>query len=152
MTITFCGHASFVARKEYEERMMSILEELIGDGAAELYLGGYGGFDDFAYACAHKYKKINPKVELIYVTPYITEQFQKTHLEEKAEKYDKIIYPAIENIPLRFAIVYRNRYMVDVSEHLICYIKHEWGGAYKAYSYARRKGKSIINLCTDGGY
>jgi hypothetical protein len=36
--------------------------------------------------------------------------------------------------------------MIDSADIVIAYIDHAWGGAYKTYSYAKRKKKRIINL------
>ncbi len=60
--------------------------------------------------------------------------------------YDDIIYPPIENAPLRFAIVKRNEYMVDIADLLICFVERKYGGAYRTLLYAGRKKKRIINL------
>ena len=54
MTVSFCGHADFRGTAEQEGRVLTFLENTIGDEAGELYLGGYGGFDGFAYACCKK--------------------------------------------------------------------------------------------------
>ena len=54
MILTFCGHAQFIKTEEYENRILSLLEEIIGFDPAEIYLGGYGGFDNFAYECCRK--------------------------------------------------------------------------------------------------
>ena len=61
-------------------------------------------------------------------------------------RYDAILYPEIEDKPLRFAITYRNKYMVERADYVIAYIDHDWGGAYTAYKHAIRKNKSIFNL------
>lgn len=83
---------------------------------------------------------------MIFVTPYNTISYQKNHLSIIKDNYDVIIYPEIEDKPKRFAITYRNRYMVDKCDCLIAYIDHQWGGAYNTYQYAVRKKKKIINL------
>ena len=57
MIVTFCGHSKFSASMEYERKILSFLEEWVGDNVAEMYLGGYGEFDGFAYTCCKKYKK-----------------------------------------------------------------------------------------------
>ena len=93
-----------------------------------------------------KYKKTHPNVSLIFVTPYIREEYQKAHLGFHNERYDGMVYPPIENIPLKFAILYRNKYMVEESDFVIAYITHNYGGAYKMYSYAKSKGKNVINI------
>ena len=60
MIVTFCGHAQFSKSKEYEQQILAFLEEKIGDRPADMYLGGYGDFDDFAHDCCKKFKKLHP--------------------------------------------------------------------------------------------
>ena len=60
--------------------------------------------------------------------------------------YDTVIYPPLETIPPRVAIVKRNEWMIQKADFIIAYVKHTYGGAYKALQYARKKKKSIINL------
>lgn len=60
--------------------------------------------------------------------------------------YDSIVYPQIEDKPLRFAISYRNRWMVKGADLVVAYVNHKWGGAYKTYAYAIKLGKMIFNL------
>ena len=146
MIITFCGHADFVSTKEYERRFLAVLEDKIGHGSADLYLGGYGAFDRFAYTCCKKYQKGNPKVSLIFVTPYITAAYQKKHLEAQENQYDAILYPPIEDKPPKFALVYRNRYMAEKADLMIAYVNRTWGGAYQMYRCAKQKGTPIFNL------
>lgn len=111
-----------------------------------MYLGGYGDFDDFAYDCCKKYKKSHPNVTLVYVTPYITVEYQKKHLNCEKKRYDLILYPEIESIPKRYAITYRNKYMAEKADYIVAYVSHAWGGAYTMFKYAKRKGKEIFNL------
>ena len=70
MVITFCGHVDFCYSKEYEQKVLHFFEEKIGQNRAEFYLGGYGGFDKFAYNCCKKYKETHPNVILVFITPY----------------------------------------------------------------------------------
>ena len=146
MIITFCGHASYVQKQGDEEAMLALLEEVIGDDPAELYLGGYGAFDAFAHRCGSKYRDTHPNVKLIFVTPYITESYQKSHLEPVKPLYDAIVYPPIENVPFRFAISHRNKWMVEQADILIAYITHEFGGAYTTCKYAKSKKKRILDF------
>ena len=146
MIITFLGHSSFRGSKEYEQRIIDFLEEKIDDQPAEIYLGGYGGFDDFAYECCKIFKEKHPSVSLIFVTPYLTVEYQKNHLNYQKTRYDAILYPDIEDKPPRFAIIYRNRFMVERADYIISYVNHDWGGAYTAYKYAKKIGKRILNL------
>ena len=146
MIISFCGHANFSKTSEYEKRLLNFFEENIGDLATDFYLGGYGEFDDFAYECCKKYKTTHLRVSLIFVTPYITVDYQKRHLKLQKERYDEIIYPGIEDKPLKLAICYRNKWMIEKADYFVCGISHEWGGAYKTYQHAKRKRKMIFNI------
>ncbi|MBO5101734.1 MAG: hypothetical protein J6C39_04305, partial [Clostridia bacterium] len=146
MIITFFGHSGFIGTKEYEEKLLSFLEKNIGENTVQMYLGGYGGFDEFAYSCCKKYKENHPKASLIFVTPYITLEYQKNHLDRLKSLYDIILYPEIEDKPKRFAIYYRNKFMVESADFVITYVVHSYGGAYTAYKIAKRRGKNIFNL------
>lgn len=146
MIISFFGHSSFTKSYSDEEKILNLLEEKVGDNPADIYLGGYGDFDEFAYQCAKKYKSRHPNVSLIFITPYITEKYQLQKLSVLKQKYDDIIYPGLEGTPLKFAISRRNMWMVDQSDYIVCGIYHSWGGAYKAYCYAKRKKRYVYNI------
>ena len=146
MIITFCGHSTFHNTDEYEQKILSILEEKVADNYADMYLGGYGNFDSFAYLCCKKYQRTHPNVSLVFVTPYLTLEYQKRHLKSLNETYDCIVYPEIEGKPLKFAISYRNRWMIEKSTFVIAYVSEKRGGAYATYRYAKRLGKDIYNL------
>ena len=146
MIISFCGHSNFQKSKEYEKKILIILQNTVGDNHVDFYLGGYGAFDDFAYECCKKYRETHPLVTLIFVTPYITPEYQKNHLQNEKNRYDNILYPNIESKPPRFAITYRNKWMVEQSDYVICAIDHHWGGAFKTYQYALQKKKIIFNI------
>ena len=146
MIVTFCGHARFSKSEEYEQQILDFLEEKVGNKSADMYLGGYGNFDSFAYECCKKYKETHPNISLVLITPYMTIDYQKNHLNCEKTRYDLIIYPEIEDKPKRYAITYRNKYMVEVADYVVAYVSHGWGGAYATYNYAKRKGKNIFNL------
>lgn len=146
MIVTFCGHADFHKTPEIEARMLAVLQEQVGDSPVEFYLGGYGGFDSFAYEIALSYKKTHPQASPVFVTPYMSEQYQRSHLTEAVARYDAILYPELESVPPRFAISHRNRYMVEKADLVISYLCRSRGGAYQTYRHATSKGKTVINL------
>ena len=143
MIVTFCGHSGYTGSAEDEQKILSFLSEKIGDSPAELYLGGYGSFDMFALKCGSKYRQTHPNTKLIFVTPYIG---RKNRLEYEKDRYDDIIYPELEKIPPKFAILYRNKWMVEKSDYVIAYITHSFGGAYQTYKHAQRKNKPLFNI------
>ena len=62
MIVTFCEHAEFQKSEECEQKLLAFLEEMVGDVPAEMYLGGYGEFDRFAYDCCKKYQKTHANI------------------------------------------------------------------------------------------
>ena len=146
MVVTCCGHSQYTETVEDEEKIISILMEIVGDCSADLFLGGYGSFDEFALKCGKKYQKTHPNTRLVFVTPYITLDYQKNHLRYQKDLYDDIVYPELENVPLKFAISLRNRWMIERSDYVIAYITHDWGGAYQSYKYAKKREKNIFNI------
>ena len=146
MIVTFFGHSEFLKTEECAQRMLELLGERVGDHPAEMYLGGYGNYDDFAYECCKRYKKMHPHISLVLVTPYLTDSYQRNHLKLQEKRYDCVLYPGIEDKPKKYAITYRNRYMIEQADFVIAYISHNFGGAYTAYRYAKRKGKTVFNL------
>lgn len=146
MIITFCGHSDYIEKDKDKECVLALLNKIANGEDVEFFLGGYGRFDSFAYSCAKAYKNHAKGSKLIFVTPYITHEYQKSQLEYKETIYDNIIYPPIEKAPLRFAISYRNKYMVEQADCIIAYITRQMGGAYNTYKHAIRKNKKVFNI------
>ena len=145
MVITFCGHSNYKFEIDDEIKLLNILEELSTKERIDFYLGGYGNFDSFAKNCAKKFKENHPDSKLIFITPYLNKWLEerKANLEKE---YDDIIYPALERVPLKFAISKRNEWMVRQSNIVICYVSAHHGGAYKTLLYAHKHKKTYINL------
>lgn len=61
------------------------------------------------------------------------------------KKFDNTIYPEIENVPPKFAIIKRNEWMIDKSDFLIAYVEHNCGGAYRTLGYVKNKKDISIN-------
>ena len=146
MIITFCGHSDYNETKEDERKILDFLTKNVGNAPAELYLGGYGAFDLFAHKCGKIYQKEHSNVKLIFITPYITVSYQKNHLKNLEDMYDDIIYPQLENVPPKFAISYRNKWMIEKSDYVVACIDHSFGGAFTTYKYAKKCNKPILNL------
>ena len=146
MIITFCGHSQYSETDADRQKVLALLEELAGDAPCELFLGGYGGFDAFAKKCGKQYQKKHPNTKLIFVTPYLPIDDQKKHLSTLSNQYDEILYPSLEHVPPKFAILHRNKWMATQADCMIAYIDHTWGGAYNTYRIAKRLGKQILNI------
>lgn len=136
MTVTFCGHAEIAQSDNLRSWLISTIEPLILDGADTFYLGGYGSFDSLAATVLRELKKTYPHIQLVLVLAYLNRNTDTSG-------YDSTLYPELEEVPPRFAISKRNESMVDLSDVVVAYVTHGWGGAAKTLEYAKRKRKVI---------
>ena len=139
MSVTFCGHGDIVYDDKVKQDLIFEITKQIENGETEFLLGGYGNFDILAAKLVKAVKEKYPNIRSILVLPYLDRKYD-------LNLYDDTIYPALENIPKRFAILKRNEYMVDTSSTIIAYVLHSWGGAAKTLNYAVKKNKAIINI------
>ena len=148
MIITFCGHSDFLFSDDVKQQLKNILvSEIRKNPTCKFYLGGYGDFDSFCLRSLRELKKEFQDIELIFITPYIDKNYSR--LKFAKYHYDDIIFPPLESVPRKFAILKRNEWMVEEADLVIAYVKYSWGGAAKTLEYANRKKKQIINLATN---
>lgn len=146
MIITFCGHSQIFNGDEIKQKLSSVLEETVCGQDVEFLIGCYGDFDYIAASCARAYKSMHPNCKVVLVTPYIHTKLQNNRLKSARDYYDEIVYPPLENVPYKFAIIKCNQWMVDKSDLVIASVDCDWGGAFKTLDYACRKKKRFINL------
>ena len=145
MKIGFFGHSDTYLTNDKLTKLTEIIEEIICTNKnTEFFLGGYGNFD---FICAQILKNLKNKYrnfKRIFITPYI----ENTYLSNKFDKelYDDCIYPPLENIPKKYAILKRNCWIIDNCNFLIFYKNNSCGGTAKAYKYAKQKQIKLINI------
>ena len=145
MVITFCGHSNCLFSDEEKEKLKQLLiKEIRKNPTCKFYLGGYGDFDSLCLRTLRELKTDFPDIELLFITPYIDKNYSK--LEFAKYHYDDVIFPPLESVPRKFAILKRNEWMVEEADLVIAYVMYSWGGAAKTLEYAKRKKKTIINL------
>ena len=122
---------------------------LIHQGVLHFLCGGALGFDTIAALavlnCKSKYKR----VKLTLALPCKEQEKYWSVPDKIIYAYiklcaDKIIYTS-ENY-FRGCMHVRNRYLIDSSDYLICYLAKETGGTAYTASYAKKQGLEIMNL------
>ena len=139
MTVTFFGHRD--APKEIEPTLRTTLINLIEqENAREFYVGNNGNFDAMVRRQLEDLSKayeINFTVVLAY-------------LPEDRREHDNLtntIYPeGIESVPKRFAISWRNKWMLKQADTVITYVIHPSSGAWEFEKLAVKQGKRVINI------
>ena len=139
MTVTFFGHKD--TPKEIEPTLRTTLVDLIENhGATEFYVGNNGNFDTM----------VRRQLEELSRTYPINYSVVLAYLPTKKSEYDDYtnsIFPeGIESVPKRFAISYRNKWMVDQADIVVTYVTHSFGGATQFKDMAERHGKTVIEL------
>jgi hypothetical protein len=59
---------------------------------------------------------------------------------------DTMLPEGIESVHPRYAISWRNNWMLQHSEYVVAYVTHSWGGAAQYAKRAKTSKKRVINL------
>ena len=139
MTVIFFGHKD--TPKEIEPTLRTTLIDLIENhNAAVFYVGNNGNFDTM----------VRRQLENLSQTYPITYNIVLAYIPTKKSEYDSftntLLPEGIETVPKRFAISYRNKWMVEQSDVVVTYVTHSFGGAAQFKAMAERQGKTVIKL------
>ena len=146
----FFGHKD--TPEDVKPELYAAIEELITQrSVSTFYVGNQGVFDAYVRAALRQLQKRYPHIRYAVVLAYMPGEVS----EYDADHSDTMLPEGIEEVHPRYAIDWRNRWMLRQSQYVICYIHHHWGGAAKYVQTAQRQGKTVINLCAhnvlDGG-
>ena len=149
-TVSLFGHRIIEDYITVESKLYELLRIIIQSENIdiEFLVGRNGDFDLMAASVIRKLKKEtgNENVFLTLVLPYETAEL-RDNVEAFESYYDSIeICEASADCNFKYAIVARNRDMIDRSDMVVVYVKNESGGAYQALKYAEKNQKRIINL------
>lgn len=139
MICTFLGHRDTpVSLKPVVKQ--SIVNLIENEKVETFYVGNHGAFDSMVASVLDEVCQ-----QYDYVTYHVILAYLPTE-KEKAPLAPTIFPEGIETVPKRFAITFRNKWMIKSSDYVIAYVTHSWGGAAQHLEYARRQNKIIINL------
>ena len=134
---TFFGHRD--CNDDIESEVYACVENLIRNNVAVFYVGTQGNFDAMVHRVLKKLKVKYPHIKCNIVFAYLPDK-------KEVSESDSVYPEGIENVPPRFAIDYRNKWMINNSEYVVCCVKYNFGGAYKFLKFAEKQKKSVINL------
>lgn len=122
--------------------LVEAIEHEVAKNVTDFYVGYHGNFDRLAATALRQVKKRHTDITASLVLAYHPAELPM----ESPVGFDGTFYPPLENTPRRYAIVKANRYMVQSSDSIICYVKH-CGNSRQLLNCAIRKNDiSIINL------
>ena len=138
---TFFGHRQ-ISSDIFSVLKSAVKHLIINEKVDKFYIGNQGDFDVLA-------KRVLDDLSDEYTISYnIVLAYRPTNSEsEQAFDFSHTIYPEeVAASHPRYAIVKRNKWMIEHSDYVISYITHDFGGAAKAIDLCRKKNKEIINV------
>lgn len=150
LTVSLFGHRIIEDYQAVESKLYELLRILMQkeNREIEFLVGRNGDFDQMAASVVRKLKKETGggNAFLTLVLPYETAEV-RDNAQAFESYYDSIeICEAAADCNFKFAIVARNRNMVDRSDMVVFAVKNKSGGAYRTLNYAEKNQKRIINL------
>ena len=148
-SVAFFGHRYVDNIIKVEYLLEKLIRKLIDENEyVDFLVGRNGDFDQCVSSSVLRVRKNhrNDNSALVLVLPYPTAEYLNN--EESFHEYytDVEISHAASVAHPKSAIQIRNRELVDRANLIICCIEHEKGGAWQTVKYAKKQGKTVINL------
>lgn len=148
--VCFTGHRAFYDKKEeIESKLEDAVRQCIEDGYEVFIAGGAVGVDTLAAETVINLRKEYPNIRLVLALPCPPEQQSMKWSENQKKQYHNTIDQADEVRILSdkytsTCMLDRNRYMVDNSCKVICYLQSARGGTKFTVEYAKKQGIEIV--------
>ena len=151
----FCGHRT--GTNDFFALEAAVTGAIL-EGCTIFYSGSMGEFDMQSEKAVRRAKSDGFDLKLCTVLPYMKKSMNDPDERERlAELYDDVIIPELpstarlgtksDGYAKMSLITERNRWMVDHSDMMICYVREgSTGGAEKTLRYAERRGIEIFRL------
>lgn len=137
----FLGHRD-CCYDPLREKIKAAIEDLIClHNTAQFYCGYRGNFDRL---CACLVCELKIKYPHIINTMLLSYHPKPDFI--LPDCFDDSVYLLDKPVPQRFAIIYTNRKAVEISDYILSGVIRDYGGAFTACKYARKLGKTIINI------
>ena len=139
---TFFGHRD--CPSSIKPKLCEVVIDLIENHAVDIfYVGQQGAFDSVVRSVLKALAAVYPHIHYAVVLERIP---PKQDEFDPRDYSDTMLPEGIETIHPRFAISWRNKWMIKQSDYVVTYITHSWGGAAQFAEMAKKQGKTIIPL------
>ena len=139
-TCTFFGHRD--CPDTIKPQLRQVLIDLMENHHVNMfYVGNQGQFDAYVRSELKRLKQEYPQINYAVVLAYMPGK--QTDYDDYS---DTVLPEGIESVHPRYAIFWRNNWMLKQAEYVVTYITHSWGGAAKYQEASTKLGKVVINL------
>ena len=144
----FTGHRNIYEYDFDEPLLERVISDLIKNGFTRFLCGMAVGFDLKAAQIVLSLKE-RYNIELVACLPCEnqSERFSERNkilYRDVLSKCDEVV--VLEKEYTNGCMLRRDRYLVDNSDILVCFLRRQQGGTYYTVNYAKKCGKKIIEL------
>lgn len=137
---TFFGHRD--CPEAIKPKLREVLVDLITNHDVDMfYVGNQGQYDTIVRKVLRELKEEYSQINYAVVLAYMPGK--KTEYDDYS---DTMLPEGIESVHPRYAISWRNNWILRQSDYIVTYITHTWGGANQYTAKAKRQAKKVINI------
>lgn len=137
---TFFGHRDCPETIKPKIRT-AVIDLIENHGVTMFYVGNQGNFDRMVRSVLKEVTTAYPGVGYAVVLAYMPSA------KKSADDFSDTLLPdGIEKVPKRFAISWRNKWMIEHADYVVTYVTRHCGGASRFADYAGKNGKKLQPL------
>ena len=139
---TFFGHRD--CPSSIKSKLRKVLIDLIESHVVDMfYVGQQGSFDSMVRSVLKELVSLYPHINYAVVLERIPPKRDEFDIRDYS---DTMLPEGIETVHPRFAISWRNKWMIKQSDYVVTYVTHSWGGAAQFAELAEKQKKTVINV------
>lgn len=139
---TFFGHRDCPETIKPKIRT-AVIDLIENHGVTMFYVGNQGNFDRMVRSVLKEVTTAYPGVGYAVVLAYMP----SAKVANLSEDFSDTMLPeGIETVPKRYAISWRNKWMIDHADYVVTYLVRLQGGAAKFVALAQKRKKQIRSL------
>jgi len=139
---TFFGHHD--CPSTIKLKLREVLIDLIENQSVDMfYVGNKGAFDRLVRSVLRELVQEYPQINYAVVLERMPGKQDKDYPQDFS---DTMLPEGIEDVLPRFAISWRNKWMLRQADFVVIYVTHSWGGAAQFAEMAERQRKTVIML------
>lgn len=155
MQVCFIGHRTIDNKEEVKQSLEKTIVALLGKGVNIFLFGSNSAFDELSLKVVTSLKSKYPFIKRVYVRSTF-QHIDASYEQYLLELYDETYFPAKIEKAGKYSYVERNYELIDRSSYCVFYFNQDYvkylaknnksSGTKRAYDYAVKKNKNIINL------
>lgn len=139
---TFFGHRDCpeTIKPKIRTAVINLIEN---HGVTMFYVGNQGNFDRMVRSVLKEVITAYPGIGYAVVLAYMP----SAKVANLSEDFSDTMLPeGIEKVPKRFAIPWRNKWMIEHADYVVTYVTRSCGGAAQYANIAYKEGKILREL------